>query len=62
MNRGDDAAPYTREELRGKFEMLVGRVWAPAHAAKLLDATLSMAREGRGSIPGSNCCGRPLVC
>lgn len=48
VNRGDDAAPYTREELRGKFEMLVGRVWAPAHAAKLLDATLSMAREGRG--------------
>ena len=48
VNRGDDASPYSRDELRGKFEMLVGRVWAPDHVAKLLDATIALARDGKG--------------
>ncbi len=47
-NRGDDALPYSRDELKGKFELLVGRVWSPAHASALLDATLELAREAKG--------------
>jgi 2-methylcitrate dehydratase PrpD len=45
-NRGDDALPYTREELRGKFMDLCGRVWPADHAQNLLQATLGLA-EGR---------------
>jgi 2-methylcitrate dehydratase PrpD len=43
VNRGDDAAPYTREELRQKFMDLTQRVWPAAHAAAVLEATLEMA-------------------
>ena len=43
VNRGDDASPYSREELRGKFMDLTGRAWTAAHGALVLDATLSMA-------------------
>lgn len=42
-NRGDDALPYTREELRAKFMDLTGRVWPQAHAGRVLDATLALA-------------------
>lgn len=42
-NRGDDALPYSRAELREKFLGLTQRVWPVTHAASVLDATLSMA-------------------
>lgn len=44
VNRGDDASPYTREELRGKFMDLTGRVWPAAHAERVLAATLALGR------------------
>jgi 2-methylcitrate dehydratase PrpD len=44
VNRGDDAAPYTREELRGKFMSLTGRIWPAAQGQELLQATLGLAR------------------
>ena len=44
VNRGDDAAPYTRQELRGKFMDLTGRIWPQAHGERLLQATLDLAR------------------
>jgi 2-methylcitrate dehydratase PrpD len=43
VNRGDDASPYSRAELRGKFLDLAGRVWSQAHAQAVLDLTLGMA-------------------
>ena len=43
VNRGDDASPYTREELREKFMNLTGRIWPMAHCQKLLQATLDLA-------------------
>ncbi len=43
VNRGDDALPYSRAELRGKFMDLTQRVWPAAHCATVLDATLAMA-------------------
>jgi len=43
VNRGDDASPYSRAELRGKFLDLTGRVWSQAHAELVLDQTLGMA-------------------
>ena len=43
VNRGDDALPYSRAELRGKFMDLTRRVWPAAHCATVLDATLAMA-------------------
>lgn len=43
VNRGDDASPYTREELRQKFMNLTGRIWPAAHCEKLLQATLDLA-------------------
>jgi 2-methylcitrate dehydratase PrpD len=49
VNRGDDAAPYTREELRQKFMDLTQRVWPAAHAATVLEATLELAAL-RGSL------------
>jgi 2-methylcitrate dehydratase PrpD len=49
VNRGDDAAPYSREELRQKFMDLTQRVWPAAHAAAVLEATLEMAAL-RGSL------------
>jgi 2-methylcitrate dehydratase PrpD len=48
VNRGDDAAPYTRDELRDKFLALAGRVWPPAQARAVLDATLGLAA---GAVP-----------
>ncbi len=45
VNRGDDALPYSRNELRGKFMELTGRVWTQGHAAHVLEATLSLAAE-----------------
>jgi 2-methylcitrate dehydratase PrpD len=50
VNRGDDAAPYSREELRQKFMDLTQRVWPAAHAAAVLEATLEMAAL-KGSLP-----------
>ncbi len=44
VNRGDDAAPYTRDELRGKFMNLSGRIWTAAQSRELLEATLGLAR------------------
>jgi 2-methylcitrate dehydratase PrpD len=41
-NRGDDAMPYSRAELREKFLGLTQRVWPEAHAMRVLDATLSL--------------------
>ena len=46
VNRGDDAFPYSREELRGKFMDLTQRVWAPGHCARVLEATLALAEPG----------------
>jgi 2-methylcitrate dehydratase PrpD len=43
VNRGDDALPYTREELRAKFMDLSGRVWPQDHAARVLQSTLALA-------------------
>ncbi len=43
VNRGDDALPYSREELRAKFMALTGRVWVQHHAAQVLEATLALA-------------------
>ncbi|MEO7937778.1 MAG: hypothetical protein ABIR55_04080, partial [Burkholderiaceae bacterium] len=42
-NRGDDALPYSRDDLRDKFMALTGRVWPTAHAAQVLEATLGLA-------------------
>jgi hypothetical protein len=54
VNRGDDAAPYSREELRQKFMDLTQRVWPAAHAAAVLEATLEMAalRGNPGELGG----------
>jgi len=46
VNRGDDALPYSRAELREKFMNLSTRVWPQAHAAQVLEATLGMAAGG----------------
>ena len=43
VNRGDDASPYSREELRAKFMDLTRRAWPAAHGAQVLDATLALA-------------------
>ena len=50
VNRGDDASPYTRDELRLKFMDLTGRVWPEAHARAVLEATLGLA-ELQVSLP-----------
>jgi 2-methylcitrate dehydratase PrpD len=39
VNRGDDASPYTTDELTTKFMDLCGRVWSQAHAERVLQAT-----------------------
>ena len=46
VNRGDDAAPYSRAELAAKFMDLTSRVWPAAYARRVLDATLAL---GQGS-------------
>ncbi len=43
VNRGDDASPYTRQELRDKFMNLTGRIWPTDHCEELLQATLDLA-------------------
>lgn len=43
VNRGDDASPYTLEELRQKFMNLTSRIWPTAHCENLLQATLDLA-------------------
>lgn len=43
VNRGDDASPYTRAELRDKFMDLTGRIWPKAHCEKLLQVSLNLA-------------------
>jgi 2-methylcitrate dehydratase PrpD len=48
VNRGDDASPYTADELTTKFMDLCGRVWSRAHAERVLQATHALcAGEGR---------------
>jgi len=49
VNRGDDAAPYTPQELTAKFMELCGRVWPEAHADRVLRATLDLA-QGQGAL------------
>lgn len=44
VNRGDDASPYTRAELRSKFMDLTSRIWPTAHGQAMLEATLGMAQ------------------
>jgi 2-methylcitrate dehydratase PrpD len=39
VNRGDDASPYSEEELTHKFLDLTGRVWTENHAKQVLHAT-----------------------
>jgi 2-methylcitrate dehydratase PrpD len=47
VNRGDDASPYTADELTAKFMDLTGRVWPAEHAQHLLQATHALcAGEG----------------
>jgi 2-methylcitrate dehydratase PrpD len=47
-NRGDDALPYTADELSHKFVSLVSRVWPESHAQALLAATLRLAEDAEG--------------
>ena len=49
VNRGDDASPYTRDELHAKFLDLTGRVWDAGHAERTLQATLDLCL-GRGTL------------
>ncbi len=48
VNRGDETAPYTAEELGGKFMDLCQRVWPEAHARELLNATHALCA---GELP-----------
>jgi 2-methylcitrate dehydratase PrpD len=50
-NRGDDALPYSPEELTAKFMELCSRVWPAEHARQLLDATHALC-AGRQDLPG----------
>ena len=52
VNRGDDASPYTSEELRGKFLDLTGRIWPADHAQQVLEATLALG-TGTGTGTGT---------
>ena len=49
VNRGDDASPYTPQELSAKFIELCTRVWPAAHAEQVLHTTLSLA-QGHGTL------------
>ncbi|SAK54062.1 MmgE/PrpD family protein [Caballeronia hypogeia] len=42
VNRGDDASPYTTQELSNKFLDLCERVWPRSHADALLNSTLTL--------------------
>ena len=46
VNRGDDAAPYSRAELATKFMDLTSRVWPASHAQEVLDLTLALGQGG----------------
>lgn len=46
VNRGDDASPYTPQELESKFMALAQRVWPQAHAAEVLRATHALCAGG----------------
>ena len=50
-NRGDDALPYSRDELRAKFMDLTTRIWPADHAASVLLATLEFADDTTASLP-----------
>lgn len=50
-NRGDDALPYTADELTAKFMALCGRIWPEAHAKQLLEATHALC-AGQQDMPG----------
>jgi 2-methylcitrate dehydratase PrpD len=43
-NRGDDADPYSRDELRGKFIDLGSRVWTLEQAERVLNDALTLER------------------
>ena len=49
VNRGDDASPYSRDELAQKFLDLCTRVWTRSHADALLNATLSLVNTSTES-------------
>jgi 2-methylcitrate dehydratase PrpD len=49
-NRGDDALPYSHDELRAKFMDLTTRIWPDAHAHAVLQATLDLAGNN-ASLP-----------
>jgi 2-methylcitrate dehydratase PrpD len=51
VNRGDDASPYTSDELGAKFMELCGRVWPLDQARQLLDATLALTTR-RADLAG----------
>lgn len=48
VNRGDDASPYTPDELTGKFMDLCGRIWPQDHARDLLHATHALCTGQAG--------------
>ena len=48
VNRGDDASPYTPQELGSKFMDLCGRIWPESHNRHLLEASHALcAGEAR---------------
>ncbi len=49
-NRGDDALPYSRDELRAKFIDLTTRIWPADHARAVLQATLDLT-TGAAPLP-----------
>jgi 2-methylcitrate dehydratase PrpD len=50
VNRGDDASPYSEEELTHKFLDLTGRVWTEDHAKQVLQATHQLC-AGKLNLP-----------
>ncbi|MFT4267299.1 MAG: MmgE/PrpD family protein [Xenophilus sp.] len=48
VNRGDDSAPYSREELAHKFLELCTRAWPREHAQAVLQATLGLTDAAPG--------------
>ena len=47
INRGDDASPYTQDELRVKFLELTSRVWPRSHGEAVLQTTLDLCAGRR---------------
>jgi len=58
-NRGDDALPYTDQELTTKFMALCGRIWPEAHARQLLDATHALCAGQQDMAGWLDLLGRP---